>query len=111
MKVRYILMYGTPYLKHEHFENFSDMSNFLVRKGIVDYRIYEIMDDTKEVEMIYLENDVKVLETENQQLKSNWNELKEWLEENESLDDYCNETTFTSVLDKMEELEKESDVK
>ena len=38
-------------------------------------------------------------------LQNNWNELKKWLEENESFDDYCNETTFTSVLDKMQELE------
>ena len=45
------------------------------------------------------------LKKENNQLKGNWNELKKWLEENESFDDYCNETTFTSVLDKMEELE------
>ena len=46
---------------------------------------------------------------ENKQLKDNWNELKKWLEENESFDDYCNETTFTSVLDKMQELEQGSD--
>ena len=46
---------------------------------------------------------------ENKRLKDNWNELKKWLEENESFDDYCNETTFTSVLDKMQELEQGSD--
>ena len=51
------------------------------------------------------------LQQENSQLKDNWNELKKWLEENESFDDYCNETTFTSVLDKMQELEQESDNK
>ena len=45
------------------------------------------------------------LQQENKQLKDNWNELKKWLEENESFDDYCNETTFTSVLEKMLELE------
>ena len=45
------------------------------------------------------------LKKENNQLKGNWNELKKWLEENESFDDYCNETTFTSVLEKMLELE------
>lgn len=49
------------------------------------------------------------LKKENNQLKGNWNELKKWLEENESFDDYCNETTFTSVLEKMLELEKGSD--
>ena len=46
------------------------------------------------------------LEKQNKQLKDNWNELKKWLEENESFDDYCNETTFTSVLDKIQELEQ-----
>ena len=49
------------------------------------------------------------LKKENNQLKGNWNELKKWLEENESFDDYCNETTFTSVLEKMLELEQGSD--
>ena len=49
------------------------------------------------------------LQQENKQLKDNWNELKKWLEENESFDDYCNETTFTSVLEKMLELEQGSD--
>ena len=46
-----------------------------------------------------------LLDEENKELKDNWNELKKWLEENESFDDYCNETTFTSVLEKMLELE------
>ena len=49
-----------------------------------------------------------LLNEENKQLKDNWNELKKWLEENESFDDYCNETTFTSVLEKMLELEQGS---
>lgn len=62
MKVNYVLMYGTPYLKHEYFEKFDDMSKFLVNHRIVDYSIYEKMDDAKEVEMICLQNDVRVLE-------------------------------------------------
>lgn len=32
--------------------------------------------------------------------------LEEWLNENESFDDYCNETTFTSVLDKIQKLKE-----
>ena len=51
------------------------------------------------------DNYLKKVYLENKQLKYNWNELKKWLEENESFDDYCNETTFTSVLEKMLELE------
>ena len=58
----------------------------------------------------YLRLNIEKLFEENKQLKDNWNELKKWLEENESFDDYCNETTFTSVLDKMQELEQESGV-
>lgn len=55
------------------------------------------------------DNYLKKVYLENKQLKYNWNELKKWLEENESFDDYCNETTFTSVLEKMLELEQGSD--
>lgn len=69
MKVNYVLMYGTPYLKYREFEKFDDISKFLINKGIVNYRIFELMEDKKEVEMIYLQNDIKVLEKENKQLK------------------------------------------
>lgn len=62
MKVNYVLMYGTPYLRYEEFEKFEDMSKFIVRKRIVNYTIFEKMSDEKEVEMIYRDNDIKVLE-------------------------------------------------
>ena len=62
MKVNYVLMYGTPFLKLKHFENFDDISKYLVNHSIVDYNIYEKMDGTKEVEMICLQSDVRVLE-------------------------------------------------
>lgn len=41
---------------------------------------------------------------ENQQLKEQQKEFISWLIENESLDDYCNETTFTSIREKYEEI-------
>ena len=63
MKVNYVLMYGTPYLKYREFETFENISKFLVNKGICNYTIFEKMSDEKEVEMICLENDVKVLES------------------------------------------------
>ena len=66
---------------------------------------YETQVEQYKIVRNYITN----LEQENKQLKDNWNELKKWLEENESFDDYCNETTFTSVLDKMQELEQGSD--
>lgn len=43
------------------------------------------------------------------QLTNNWNELEKWLYENESFDDYCNETTFTAILDKMKEIKEKND--
>lgn len=61
MKVNYVLMYGTPYLKYREFETFDDISKFLINKSIINYTIFEKMDDKKEVEMIYLNNDIKVL--------------------------------------------------
>ena len=62
MKVNYVLMYGTPYLKYREFETLDDISKFLINKSIVNYTIFEKMQDNKEVEMIYLNNDIKVLE-------------------------------------------------
>jgi len=62
MKVNYVLMYGTPYLKYREFEKFEDISKFLVNKGICNYTIFEKMDDKKEVEMIYRDNDIHYLE-------------------------------------------------
>ena len=66
---------------------------------------YETQVEQYKIVRNYITN----LEQENKQLKDNWNELKKWLEENESFDDYCNETTFTSVLDKIQELEQRID--
>ena len=60
----------------------------------------------------FMEINLDCVEKQNQEiekLQNNWKELKKWLEENESFDDYCNETTFTSVLDKMQELEQGKD--
>lgn len=63
MTVNYVLMYGTPYLKYKEFETFEDMSKFIVNKRIVNYTIFEKMNDKKEVEMIYRDNDIHVLES------------------------------------------------
>lgn len=61
MEVNYILIYGNPYLQTKYFEKFDDISDYLVKKGIVDYKIFEKIQDNKEIEMIYLNNDVEVL--------------------------------------------------
>ena len=44
------------------------------------------------------------LQQENQELKKKKKEFINWLIENESLDDYCNETTFTYIREKYEEI-------
>ena len=62
MKVNYVLMYGTPYLKYREFETFKDISKFLVNKSIVNYSIFKKLEDKEEVEMIYRDNDIRVLE-------------------------------------------------
>jgi len=61
VKVNYVLMYGTPYLKYREFETFEDISKFLVNKDIVNYSIFKKLEDKEEVEMIYRDNDIKYL--------------------------------------------------
>jgi len=62
MKINYVLLYGTPYLKYKLFDTFEKMSDFIVKRSIVNYTIFEKMEDKKEVEMIYRDNDIRVLE-------------------------------------------------
>jgi len=62
MKVNYVLLYGTPYLKHKVFGTFEDISKFLINKNIVNYSIFKKLEDEEEVEMIYRDNDIRVLE-------------------------------------------------
>lgn len=62
MKVNYVLMYGTPYLRYKEFETFEDVSKFLVNKSIVNYSIFKKLDDKEEIEMIYRDNDIHYLE-------------------------------------------------
>ena len=73
MKVNYVLMYGTPYLKYREFETFEDISKFLVNKGIVNYSIFKKLEDKEEVEMIYRDNDINYL-------KSIIKEVREYIE-------------------------------
>ena len=62
MKVNYVLMYGTPFLKYREFEKFEDVSKFLVNKRIVNYSIFKKLEDKEEVEMIYRDSDIRFLE-------------------------------------------------
>lgn len=62
MKVNYVLMYGTPYLKYREFETFEDVSKFLINKRIVNYSIFKKLEDKEEVEMIYRDSDIHYLE-------------------------------------------------
>ena len=81
MKVNYVLMYGTPYLKYREFETFEDVSKFLVNKSIVNYSIFKKLEDKEEVEMIYRDNDIHYLENfvkeQEQKLQQKENIIKE----------------------------------
>ena len=79
MKVNYVLLYGTPYLKYELFDTFEKMSDFIIKRSIVNYTIFEKMEDKKEVEMIYRDSDIHILEKENERLNNIINEFDKWL--------------------------------
>ena len=74
MKVNYVLMYGTPYLKYREFETFEDVSKFLINKSIVNYSIFKKLEDKEEIEMIYRDNDINYL-------KGIIKEVREYIEE------------------------------
>ena len=96
MKVNYILMYGTPYLKYRAFETFEDISKFLVNKGMVNYSIFKKLEDKEEIEMIYRDNDINYL-------KGIIKEVRELLK-----NDYFEDGSFTSQEKVFELLEKEN---
>lgn len=96
MKVNYVLMYGTPYLKYREFETFDDISKFLINKSIVNYTIFEKMQDNKEVEMIYLNNDIKVLKQRIDKAIE-YIESKEYQYGDEEQDNYIYDIGFDEV--------------
>lgn len=81
MKVNYVLMYGTPYLKYREFDTFEDISKFLVNKRIVNYSIFKKLEDKEEVEMIYRDSDIHYLEKENKRLNNIINEIEKFMDE------------------------------
>ena len=99
MKVNYVLMYGTPYLKYREFETFEDISKFLVNKDIVNYSIFKKLEDKEEVEMIYRDNDIKYL-------KGIIKEVREYIQDRYDGEvlthtfDKCNVGELLEILDK-----------
>ena len=108
MKVNYVLMYGTPYLKYREFETFEDVSKFLVNKSIVNYSIFKKLEDKEEVEMIYRDNDIHYLEKENKRLNNIINELEKWLDKEINQlkfeDNYESADTLEIVQETLKEL-------
>lgn len=92
MKVNYVLMYGTPYLKYREFETFEDISKFLVNKRIVNYSIFKKLEDKEEVEMIYRDNDIQYLEKELDKYKNVIDKIKECI-----IEDY---NDYKKLIDK-----------
>lgn len=86
MKVNYVLMYGTPYLKYREFETFEDISKFLINKNIVNYSIFKKLEDKEEVEMIYRDNDIRYLEKELDKYKTTIDKIKEYIENTDDFD-------------------------
>ena len=95
MKVNYVLMYGTPYLRYKEFETFEDVSKFLVNKSIVNYSIFKKLEDKEEVEMIYRDNDIEYL-------KGIIKEVREFIKEmpNDEYIGYWKKEIF-EILDKV----------
>jgi len=99
VKVNYVLMYGTPYLKYREFETFEDISKFLVNKDIVNYSIFKKLEDKEEVEMIYRDNDIKYL-------KGIIKEVREYIQDRYDGEvlthtfDKCNVGELLEILDK-----------
>lgn len=104
MKVNYVLMYGTPYLKYREFETFEDISKFLINKNIVNYSIFKKLEDKEEIEMIYRDNDIRYLEKENKRLNNIIKEVRELLK-----NDYFEDGSFTNYKKVFELLDKGSD--
>lgn len=106
MKVNYVLMYGTPYLKYREFETFEDISKYLINKNIVNYSIFKKLEDKEEVEMIYRDNDIRYLEKENERLNNIIDELEKWLEE-QTLYSFPTECgIYRTILNKLKELKE-----
>ena len=112
MKVNYVLMYGTPYLKYREFETFEDISKFLVNKSIVNYSIFKKLEDKEEVEMIYRDNDIKYLEKELDKYKIVLDKIKDFCmnyiyiddrgEELEELEKYIDPKDILELLEEIE---------
>lgn len=106
MKVNYVLMYGTPYLKYREFETFEDISKFLVNKSIVNYSIFKKLEDKEEVEMIYRDNDIHYLEKENKKQKEVLDKIKEYAGELRLFDNESIEFEISNEIFKLlEEIE------
>ena len=105
MKVNYVLMYGTPYLKYREFETFEDVSKFLVNKSIVNYSIFKKLEDKEEVEMIYRDNDINYL-------KAIIKEVREYIEKTKFkyCDDelcYMIDNHYNNILEILDKVDKE----
>ena len=100
MKVNYVLMYGTPYLKYREFETFEDISKFLVNKGIVNYSIFKKLEDKEEVEMIYRDNDIRFLENIIKEVREYIEEHTENIDRGQYYEDYVETYPILKILDK-----------
>ena len=101
MKVNYVLMYGTPYLKYREFETFEDISKFLVNKRIVNYSIFKKIEDEEEVEMIYRDNDIRYLEKELDKYKNTIDKAIEYIHNHQPVFELSNKKQIQEWFEKL----------
>ena len=106
MKVNYVLMYGTPYLKYREFETFENVSKFLINTRICDYSIFKKLEDKEEVEMIYRDNDIRYLENEVNRLNNIINELEEYILNHYIVGHQIQNASLDDILNKLKKLKE-----
>lgn len=86
---------------------FNYILNDLALSNLITRCLYSENADCSDKEE--LENQIKLIQQENKQLKDNWNKLKEYIKTEIPEDVFIDTEWFVAILDKMQELEKGSD--
>lgn len=102
---------NTMYPDDEFLKNISDIMGKLDNKNETEIKQEIEQIGYKEFYRYYKEKDVyiKQLQQENEQLKDNWNKLKEYIKTEIPEDVFIDTEWFVSILDKMQELEQALD--
>lgn len=80
-----------------------------VKSGFAVKNICRECQNQKQTQIYKNSKKVEELQQENQQLKDNWNKLKDYIKTEIPEDVFTDTEWFVSILDKMQELEQGSD--